>query len=57
MSKLSFLRKNILIELFHSISIEEQNIIWEKKWKNFLWDFLLTLLSNRFLWKNIIKEP
>jgi len=40
-----------------SDSLEQQQMIWTKKWDNKLWDFYLKIISNRFLWKHIIREP
>jgi S-adenosylmethionine-diacylglycerol 3-amino-3-carboxypropyl transferase len=57
MLKFSKPRANLINALMTSDSLEEQQMIWTKKWDNNLWDFYLKIISNRFLWKHIIREP
>lgn len=57
MKKWAFFRRKKIRLLFNARNVEEQKDIWNSTWKNGTWHFFLKLLSNRFLWTNIIREP
>lgn len=57
MRKLSFTRKRLIDRLMNAESLEQQQAIWQNEWDNVVWRGYLKLLSNRFLWVNIIREP
>ena len=43
--------------MLEAATIEEQQKIWSSKWDNRTWSLFLSVLSSRFLWVNIIREP
>jgi S-adenosylmethionine-diacylglycerol 3-amino-3-carboxypropyl transferase len=57
MQKLSIVRKSLVERLMNAQNLEEQQLIWQKEWDNWLWRGYLKIISNRFLWVNIIREP
>lgn len=57
LSKLFFFKKWKIKKLFDSQSIQEQEIIWKKYFDTFFFKCFIKLLTSRFLWINIIKEP
>lgn len=56
-SKLTLVRKNMLQRLMDSESLESQAAFWNQHWDNAIWRFFLKVLSSRFLWTEIIREP
>jgi S-adenosylmethionine-diacylglycerol 3-amino-3-carboxypropyl transferase len=56
-SKAAFLRRSVIRRLMESKDLDEQRTIWKKEWDNGFWRFFLRILSNRFLWTRIIREP
>jgi S-adenosylmethionine-diacylglycerol 3-amino-3-carboxypropyl transferase len=57
MNKMAFFRKGLIQQLFSAKNIEEQREIWNNQWKNTTWKLFLKLITNRFLWTKIIREP
>jgi len=57
MLKFAKSRQKIINKLMTSGSLEEQQSIWQKKWDTWVWRLYLKVISNRFLWVNIIREP
>ena len=55
--RLSSFRKRTIKKLINAPSIDEQKNIWNNKWDNIIWKMFLKVISNRFLWINIIREP
>ncbi|TAE50403.1 MAG: DUF3419 family protein [Bacteroidetes bacterium] len=43
--------------LFEARDLEEQVQIWEQEWDNSLWKSYLYLISRRWLWRYVLKEP
>lgn len=57
MAKFAGVRSKALARLFSCESLDEQSIIWDKEWDDFVWKSSLWLLSKRFIWKYVLKEP
>lgn len=57
MLRMAFFRTKSIEKLFNSKNLEEQSEFWNKKWKNLSWKLFLKIVSNRFLWTKIIREP
>jgi S-adenosylmethionine-diacylglycerol 3-amino-3-carboxypropyl transferase len=57
MQKLSIVRKPLVERLMNAENLAEQQAIWQNEWDNWLWRSYLKVISNRFLWVNIIREP
>lgn len=57
MRKLSFTRKRLIERLMNAENLAQQQAIWQNDWDNVVWRGYLKLLSNRFFWVNIIREP
>ena len=57
MLKMSRFRKKTIDALMTADSLPQQIEIWDRKWDNRTWKFFLKVISNRFLWVNIIREP
>ncbi|MER0438555.1 DUF3419 family protein [Emticicia sp. W12TSBA100-4] len=57
MAKAAFFRKKGIEKLMASETLEIQQEYWAKKWDNTIWKSFLKLVSNRFLWTKIIREP
>lgn len=57
MLRFAFFRKSIIRKLFSANTLSEQSEIWKAKWNNGVWRFFLKIMSNRFLWVKIIREP
>lgn len=55
--KYSYFRHQKIQRLLEATTIEEQQKIWTSKWDNLTWRLLMSVLSSRFLWVNIIREP
>ena len=58
--KLSWLtrfRRNIVNQLFDAETVDEQKLIFEKKWNGFFWKQFIKLLNVRWIWKVLLKEP
>lgn len=50
-------RQPIIHRLLEASTIEEQQEIWSEKWNNLSWRLFMRILTNRFLWVNVIREP
>lgn len=57
MIKAAFFRKNKIKQLIQSDSLTIQQDYWNNHWNNSFWRFFLKIISNRFLWTKIIREP
>lgn len=57
MARFSITRKRKLTTLFSFTSVEAQYDYWQKHWDNSTWKGFLKVLSNRFLWTKVIREP
>lgn len=57
MLKYAYFRRKKIKLLLEASSIEEQQRIWVSKWDTFSWRLFIGILSNRFLWVKIIREP
>ncbi|GAB2625625.1 hypothetical protein GCM10027035_21640 [Emticicia sediminis] len=57
MAKAAFFRKKDIEKLMASETLEIQQEFWAKHWDNTIWKSFLKLVSNRFLWTKIIREP
>jgi len=58
--KLSWLtrfRTKVVKQLFDAETIEQQKVIFDKKWNGFFWKQFLKLLNVRWIWKTLLKEP
>jgi S-adenosylmethionine-diacylglycerol 3-amino-3-carboxypropyl transferase len=55
--RLSFFRKQTIQKLIHASSIEEQKKLWHTISNHITWKVFLKIISNRFLWMYIIREP
>lgn len=51
------LRKKTIHKLLEQNSTEDQYNYWKKHWDNLAWRTYLKLLSNRLVWKYLLKEP
>lgn len=56
-SRLFFFKKLKIKKLFSSKTIEEQQNYWKKEFDNWLLKWFIKLITNRFLWTHIIREP
>lgn len=57
MAKAAFFRSKAIEKLMESETLEIQREFWAKHWDNAIWRAFLKLVSNRFLWTKIIREP
>lgn len=57
MLKFAYFRRKKIKALLEATTIEEQQRIWKSKWDTFSWRLFIGVLSNRFLWVRIIREP
>lgn len=57
MAKAAFFRGKAIEKLMESETLEMQREFWAKHWDNGIWRAFLKLVSNRFLWTKIIREP
>jgi S-adenosylmethionine-diacylglycerol 3-amino-3-carboxypropyl transferase len=57
MLKFAYFRRKKIKALLEATTIEEQQRIWKSKWDTFSWRLFIGVLSNRFLWVKIIREP
>lgn len=57
MLKYAYFRRRKIKVLFEATTIEEQQRIWTSKWDTISWRLFIGVLSNRFLWVRIIREP
>lgn len=57
MAKTAFFRRKAIKKLMESKTLEIQQEYWVNHWDNALWKSFLKLVSNRFLWTKIIREP
>lgn len=57
LSKTTVLRRRKVDQLLNAESLSEQISCWEQHWSGFFFKTYLKLLSNRFLWTNIVREP
>ena len=57
MAKAAFFRRKSITKLMASETLEIQREYWTKHWDNAIWKSFLKLVSNRFLWTKIIREP
>jgi S-adenosylmethionine-diacylglycerol 3-amino-3-carboxypropyl transferase len=57
MKKMAFTRKSLVAKLMNAQTLTEQQNIWQNEWDNWVWRSYLKLISNRFLWVKIIREP
>jgi S-adenosylmethionine-diacylglycerol 3-amino-3-carboxypropyl transferase len=57
MAKMAFFRRKDIKKLMESSTVEIQQAYWKKHWNNFVWKSFLKLISNRFLWTKIVREP
>lgn len=57
MAKAAFFRRKAIKKLMSSETLEIQREFWVNHWDNALWKSFLKLVSNRFLWTKIIREP
>lgn len=57
MLRISAFRGKTIKKLMHATSMDEQREIWTKKWDNLIWRSFLKIISNRFLWIYIVREP
>ncbi len=57
MAKSAFFRRKAIEKLMESETLEMQQEFWAKHWDNVIWKSFLKLVSNRFLWTKIIREP
>ncbi len=57
MTKAAFFRRKAIEKLMESETLEMQREFWAKHWDNGIWRAFLKLVSNRFLWTKIIREP
>lgn len=57
MAKAAFFRKKAIKKLMTVETLEIQREFWAKHWDNDIWRAFLKLVSNRFLWTKIIREP
>ncbi len=57
MKQAAFIRNKLVDKLMNVETLAEQQTIWQAEWDNWLWKSYLKLISNRFLWVNIIREP
>lgn len=56
-SKIFFFKKSRIEKLFSSKTIEEQQKYWKQEFDNWLLRWFIKLITNRFLWTHIIREP
>ena len=56
-ARLAYFREKHVIQLLSFSKVQEQKEYWDKHWDNGVWRLFLSMLSNRFLWKYIIREP
>lgn len=57
MTKAAFFRKKAIKKLMTAETLEIQQEFWANHWDNAIWKSFLKLVSNRFLWTKIIREP
>ncbi|WP_435357122.1 DUF3419 family protein [Emticicia sp. SJ17W-69] len=57
MAKLAFFRRKEIKNLMESHTVAIQQDYWTKHWDNAIWRFFLKIISNRFLWTKIVREP
>lgn len=57
MLKYSYFRRRKIKKLMTANTLEAQQKIWVSKWDNPSWRFFLRLLSSRFLWVTVVREP
>lgn len=55
--RFSFFKKHTIQKLINASSIEEQKNLWNTISNNISWKIFLKIISNRFLWIYIIREP
>ena len=53
----AFFRRNKITTLMECKTLETQKEYWTKNWNNFSWQFFLKIITNKYLWKKIIREP
>ena len=56
-SKLFFCKKSKIEKLFDSKTIKEQENYWKQEFDTWLLRWLIKIMTNRFLWVHIIREP
>jgi S-adenosylmethionine-diacylglycerol 3-amino-3-carboxypropyl transferase len=56
-AKAAFFRGKSIKKLMASETLKDQQVFWTNHWNNAVWRFFLKLISNRFLWTKIVKEP
>lgn len=57
LSKFLFFKKKTLHKLWSAKTLQEQSQIWNTEWKGFFWKLALKTVSQRFIWKYILREP
>lgn len=56
-SKVFFFKRRKIQKLFASKNIEEQKNYWEKEFDNRCLRWWMRIITNRFLWRYVIREP
>jgi S-adenosylmethionine-diacylglycerol 3-amino-3-carboxypropyl transferase len=57
MIKAAFFRRKKIKRLLQSDNLITQQGYWKSHWDNYSWRIFLKIISNRFLWTKIIREP
>jgi len=57
MSKFAYFKRRKIRTLMEAQTLQEQREFWYKEWDNSSWRFFLRVLSSRFLWVNLVREP
>lgn len=50
-------RRALADRLLHTHSLAEQHQLWERAWNNRSWRMFLRVLSQRWLWTHVFREP
>jgi S-adenosylmethionine-diacylglycerol 3-amino-3-carboxypropyl transferase len=51
------IRRDLRHQLFNCTCIDDQANLWNKEWNNILWRSFLRLISFRFVWQALLRDP
>jgi len=52
-----FFRRKLIQELFECEDLSSQSALWFQKWRDRFWVYGLRLISQRFVWRYLLREP
>ncbi len=51
------IRRDLRHQLFNCTCVDDQANLWNKEWNNIVWRSILRLISFRFVWKTLFRDP